>query len=695
MNRKPRFGPLLVLVATLAVLAAGRASAQNQPKPWLPITPEELAMKDCPQQPGAPAIILYREEITDGENGTMSVIRRLKVLTEAGRDQSNIEIPYTAGYTKITGLEARVVTPDGKEHPFRGQVFDKTAVRYRKTRVAMKTFALPDVAVGSIIDYRYTLEPDSKGGALYSALTDVIAFYSGFGQQPEEGGIPDTAKLWAMPCKSWDVQEDLFTKKAKFSTTSNGFWAHALFGGPCRLAWIGVGLKDAAPDFKKGGGVSIELSDIPAFEDEEYAPPEESLRKSIDLFYVDSKVKDSTEYWKRESRDWQRGVEEFLGKPDKLAATAKEIVGNVKDPAEKLKKIYAKAQSLRNLSYEKDLSRKQRKEQKIKDNRNVADVLARGFGVRSDITRTFVALARAAGFEAQVVRVTARNDKLFRMNYLSFYGQLDSEMAAVQLVDGAHFYDPATRFCPFGLVHWSRTGSAGLRFSDAPPAFFNTPEFPPDQGWTQREVALTLDPQGRLAGTVKVLFTGHEALVRRLDHLFDDAQARKADFEKELSDVLPAGATVTMTKLENIDNDSQALIAYYDVVLPAGATAVGDKILMPLSPLIGEARYPFRHEGRRSPVYFPYPFREFDDIVITLPEGVTPEVRPEAHQSGNEFSSYYLSSEIEGPRRLHVRRNLTIKKSFFPVEKYQALKSFFDSVRAGDEAQIVLKAVAK
>src|SRR5512143_1800973 len=147
MNRKPRFGPLLVLVATLAVLAAGRASAQNQPKPWLPITPEELAMKDCPQQPGASAVILYREEITDGENGTMSVIRRLKVLTEAGRDHSNIEIPYTAGYTKITGLEARVVTPDGKEHPFRGQVFDKTAVRYRKTRVAMKTFALPDVAV--------------------------------------------------------------------------------------------------------------------------------------------------------------------------------------------------------------------------------------------------------------------------------------------------------------------------------------------------------------------------------------------------------------------------------------------------------------------------------------------------------------------------------------------------------------------
>jgi len=33
-------------------------------------------------------------------------------------------------------------------------------MRYRKLRVAAKTFALPDVAVGSIIDYRYRIEID-------------------------------------------------------------------------------------------------------------------------------------------------------------------------------------------------------------------------------------------------------------------------------------------------------------------------------------------------------------------------------------------------------------------------------------------------------------------------------------------------------------------------------------------------------
>ncbi len=162
--------------------------------------------------------------------------------------------------------------------------------------------------------------------------------------------------------------------------------------------------------------------------------------------------------------------------------------------------------------------------------------------MRSDITRTFVALARAAGFKAGVVRVTARDNKIFRNNYLSFYGQLDSEVATVKVGDRVLAFDPATPFCPFGLVHWSRTNSAALRFSDDPPAFFSLPVFPPDMALTQREIALTLDLQGNLAGTVTTTYTGQEALVRRLDHIHDDDAARREALEKELGDLLPMGA---------------------------------------------------------------------------------------------------------------------------------------------------------
>ena len=392
--------PSLLLAAGLNILLAGPAGAQTV---WPPVDPEDLAMKDCPQQPGAAAVILYREEITDGETFATSVFRRLKVLTDAGREYSNIEIYFISGVTKVTGIQARVVPPQGPAREFGGQIFDKTAVRYRKTRVAAKTLALPDVAVGSIIDYRYKIEIDYGGSGSTKGLEDVVTGLGGSGGRPEEGGYAEMTELRALPFESWDVQEELFTKRAKFVTTTELDWIPVLFGrSGCKMSWVSIGKMSSKPTIEKGR-VALELVDIPPFEEEEYSVPEETLRISVDLFYVNGKVVDNNEFWKLESEDWQRGVEAFLGKPGKHSAAAREVVGDASDPMERLRRIYAKVQGLRNLSYEKGLTRRQRKEQKIKDNRKVSDVLERGFGLRSDITRTFVALARDAGFEAGVV----------------------------------------------------------------------------------------------------------------------------------------------------------------------------------------------------------------------------------------------------------------------------------------------------
>ncbi|MGB8958671.1 MAG: DUF3857 domain-containing protein [Candidatus Aminicenantales bacterium] len=681
----------LTSAASFVALAIGAFLALPAPAAaqttWPPILMDDAAMKDCPQQPGAPAVILYREEITDVESRTTTVFKRLKILTAAGRDLSNIEIPFITGYTKVTGIEARVVPPQGPDREFSGQVFEKTVIRYRKLRMAVKTFALPDVDVGSIIDYRYKLEY-GKSNRSAKALNEIMTGLMSYGDRPEEGGVTEAKDWRALPVESWQIQEDLFTKKAKFAFTNKQSLINLILSGGWRLAWASVGMKEGSPRIG-WGSAELEMSNIPAFSAEEYTIPEEMLRMSVNLFYINGAIMDGQDFWKLESTDWQKGVEKFIGKPGKLAAAVREIIGDATEPMEQLKRIYTKVQGFRNLSYEKDLTPAQMKEQKIKDNRKVDDVLERGFGLRSDVTRTFVALARAAGFTAEAVRVTARDNKLFRKDYLSFYDQLDSEVALVAVGDRTMVFDPATPFCPFGLIHWSRTNSTGLRFSDKPPAFFTTPVSPPGMALTQREIAFGLDLQGNLTGTVKTTYTGQEALVRRLEHLHDDDTVRKAALEKELTDVLPMGASATLTKVENFDNNDPALIANYDVSIPGIATVAGEKMLLPVSPLVGSGQYPFRTTARKYPVYFPYPFRDFDDIVITLPEGLTAEVRPAPRKDQNDFSAYSLVCSDEGPGKIHVQRDFVIKKSFFPVEQYGAVKALFDSVRASDEAQVI------
>ena len=71
----------------------------------------------------------------------------------------------------------------------------------------------------------------------------------------------------------------------------------------------------------------------------------------------------------------------------------------------------------------------------------------------------------------------------------------------------------------------------------------------------------------------------------------------------------------------------------------------------------------------------PIPFREFDDIRIALPEELTPEVRPAPRNARTISPRISLASPTKGRGKLHVQRDLIIKKSYFAVDQYAAIKA--------------------
>jgi hypothetical protein len=682
----------MVLLGLLVLAAPFPAAGQSG---WPPVSAEELAMTDCPQQPGAPAVFLWREVITDENERAISVHYRLKVLTAAGKERANVEIPFAKGSFKVDGLKARVVQPGGQSAEFSGQVFEKTAIRAGGLKIKVMTFALPDVDAGSIIEYRYKLVPDEGRGASKRAL-DALEDSLGTQGRPREGGIDTESGLLFFPVDVWDIQEDLFTRRAKFayvpSDELEGLFG--LAGLRMRLIWVFRRLAEATPERKKGQ-VQIELENVPALETEEFMPPESSQRMEVRLFYLQGRIDSLDKYWEEESGNWQKGVEKFMRKAGDAVAEAKRVTAGIEDPLPKLRALYGRAQEIKNLSYDRTLTRRRREELKIKDNRSVADVFSRGYGLRSDITRSFAAMARAAGFEANVIRVVMRDDKFFDRNLGGLYDQFGSELAMVKVNGEDKLFDPATPFCPIGMVRWSCTGSVCLMPSEKPPLFLTTPAYPPDTALTQREIALALDLEGNLAGTATVIFLGQEALVRRVDHIGEDEAEIRKDFETEMADLLPAGAKVALKKLENIDNNKDSVVAEFEISLAGLATPAGDKTLLPVSPLLGSRRHPFRHAERKHAVYFPYPYREFDDIVVTLPEGLKVETVPAARKKELEGFGFLLACVPEDSGKLHVQRNLVLKKSYFAVEQYRAVKAFFDEVTAGDEELVVLSAVKK
>ncbi len=129
---------------------------------WLPIDPADLKMTSEPKAPGAPAIYLYRQ--VDRKDATRAATEynyfRIKILTEEGRKYANIEIPYFQheGGVAISNIRARTIRPDGSIVNFEGKIFDQTLEKTKGEKILAKTFSIPDVQVGSIIEYHFNYD---------------------------------------------------------------------------------------------------------------------------------------------------------------------------------------------------------------------------------------------------------------------------------------------------------------------------------------------------------------------------------------------------------------------------------------------------------------------------------------------------------------------------------------------------------
>src|SRR5579872_1113720 len=126
---------------------------------WQPIDPADLKETSEPGAPNADAVILYREHRHDVLKGENVVYFRIKILTQKGKEKwSDVELPYDKKYTKIKDIKARTIRPDGTIVLFEGNALDRTLLKGRHIKVQARVFTMPQVDIGSVIEYRYKVE---------------------------------------------------------------------------------------------------------------------------------------------------------------------------------------------------------------------------------------------------------------------------------------------------------------------------------------------------------------------------------------------------------------------------------------------------------------------------------------------------------------------------------------------------------
>jgi Domain of Unknown Function with PDB structure (DUF3857)/Transglutaminase-like superfamily len=649
----------ILAVVCLATVAAPKASAAGDD--WKPIDPAELALKTPVVEKDADAEALFWEiRIDDGDIGELVFTHylRVKVFTERGREsQSKIDIPFGKIFgsnIKIKDIAARTVKPDGSIVELKkDDVFERDIIKASGLKMKAKSFAMPSVEPGSIIEYRWR-EVRSNQWANYARL---------------------------------QFQRDIPVQTVKYYIKPYPF---------ANLEMRAYVFHGQLPPFvkEKNGFYSATMTNMPAYHEEPHMPPEDQVRTWMLVYYKSPEKISPEKFWQQYGKDTYEANKSRMKVNDEVRQAATSAIGDASTPEEKLERLYNFVRAkIKNVSDDASgLSFEQLA--KLKENKSPADTLKRGIGDGGDIDMLFAALATAAGFDARLSLVSDRSDIFFDPNFADRYF-ISSYNIAVKVGDRWRFFDPGMMYLPFGMLRWQEEGQTALLADPKEPLWVQTPVSAADRSLVKRTAKLSLSDDGTLEGDVKIEYTGHPAVARKEENDEESQAQREQRLRAEVAAQMST-AEVTDVRIENVTDPLKPFTYSYHVRVPGYAQRTGKRLF--IRPAFFESGIGplFPTSERKNNIYFHYPWSENDEVEMNLPAGFALDSADSpAPLDAGKLSQY-------APKILVTtdKRTLIYKRSFtfgtqdvilFPTNTYSALKQYFDLVNKADNHTITLK----
>jgi hypothetical protein len=329
-------------------------------------------MTSDPKAPGAPAVILYREEREDEQHHFRSVYERVKVLTDAGKEAATVQVTYlknfvfyatgdnssrmaggtanawsqpdinhagedarvdtnaSGGHNEVSAIEGRVIHADGTIIPLTGSAADLLKEKEGNTQFNTLTFNLPGVEVGSIIEYRYQVRYDRfQQAPQWQVQQPYFVHHAHFQFQPADQFLPvrtqggSGVSNSAMIANHGEIMTDIRSVNilppgAEVKQDAQGYWF-------------------------------ADLHDIPAIPHEAYGPPLGDHIYQVNFFYTNTP--DTKDFWQKEISAWVKEVNQYTAPTSLIKSAAAEATEGATTPLEKAKRLYAMVQKLQNKDF--------------------------------------------------------------------------------------------------------------------------------------------------------------------------------------------------------------------------------------------------------------------------------------------------------------------------------------------------------
>jgi hypothetical protein len=645
----------LLLLALFALNALAQPSEPNLK--WGKPTDEELKMTEYADDKDADAVELCRI-VSVNYNWVINDFRvfyrvkcRLKVLKPEGKRVGDQTISIrsndnTTRHETIGGLKAttynlengKVVKTKMENSMIHEEQFDKTTKLIK--------FSVPQVRVGSVIEYEYRLESD-----FYYDLRDWHA----------QKSIPVVYTKYELAVPDW------FT----FNLDQTGM-AHLEHQNSSGTLIIGDTHLNVEEDTFIG-------RNLPALKDDDYVWCAEDFGAKITHelkgIYVPGELyKDYTSKWEDIDKMLLED-DEFGGRIKKTSPINDEIQSSgipaISDPLERASACW-------------QLLRK-----KMKWNGDYAfwaksgsKVLKEGTGTNADINFLYINMLHDAGMEAYPVALRLRNHGRLPLSHASLK-YLSTFVVGIQINDTTSAYMDASAedgylnvLPPRLLTEMARTIRKGRQGE-----WVNLQKIAHSVEATV--VQATLNEEGLISGSRVTSCMGESAANlrkkwRTAKDSIDIIHKMQEDDEME----------ITQYQLEGRHDFSPTVRE--TVSFTKACTTAGDLIYLNPLVFVPQQKNPFTADTRNLPVEFPYSQRETYNVMLKLPEGWQVEEMPQPIILKFDGITARIGVQHHGDL-LQVQYRLDVNQTFFSQQQYQDLKSFLDKLVESNKNIITLK----
>ncbi|TDW45839.1 transglutaminase superfamily protein [Flavobacterium sp. 270] len=652
--------PRFILFSFLFISTISKINAQNYQLEN--VTKEELLEKSNPKDTTAPAAILFKKAktyFTYSDRGFLATNvyeLKIKIYKKEGLSWANQKVSYYVGYENLN--DDSVKFSDAVTYNLENGAIVKTKLNSEgsfKNKINKywneSTITLPNVKVGSIIEFKYVLKteniirlPD------FDFQFDIPVNYFEYKTEIPEFFIYKTVNIGF---NKIETQTELVQNKQLY-----------------------------ASDYKQINSTYTGYN-IPALTKEKYIDNINnylgSIHKELEKKrFPDKPVVDYTKTWEGVATTIYKS--ESFGKEikvkDYFTEDLKSLIQNLNTPREKLNAIFNFVQKRMNWDERRGYN----------VDKGVKKAYTDRTGNVAEINFMLLSMLKTAGIEANPVLVSTLENgiplfpTLTDFNYVIASAEIDGEQI---LLDASNKFT-TPNILPLNVLNWNgrlikedgTSKEIPLIRNEASKNFYN--------------IIAEIDPKsGKVEGTLNIRKTGYNALKFRAAN---DNKKNEEYLEKLENDF---NIEVKEYSIENKNEDlSKAVSEKIEFTLNHPYDVIDSKIIMRPLLFFTDKNNPFNQENRIMPVYFGFVNHHNYTISYEIPAGYAVESLPKSKRIAleNKQAVFTLVTAIED-NKIQIRSTTEINKAIFAADEYDMLKEFFQKIIESQNEKIVLKKI--